>query len=199
MSTSKDNILQKIRNTNVPVAPLPDLEGNWITYDDPFKQFCLALEAVGAHVVNVADEQQLTIEVEKIIQERNATQVYSQFLNIESANIDLNKMDDPHDCEPIQFALIGGQFGIAENGAIWVDDTETKHRAAWFITQHLGIVISKNEIVNNMHEAYDRIQFDSAGFGVFISGPSKTADIEQSLVIGAHGSRSLSVFVRESF
>ncbi len=48
------------------------------------------------------------------------------------------------------------------------------------------IVINENEIVNNMHEAYEKLSFEKAGFGVFILGSSKTADIEQSLVIGAH-------------
>jgi len=57
------------------------------------------------------------------------------------------------------------------------------------------IVINEENIVNTMHEAYQRIETTADGFGVFIAGPSKTADIEQNLVIGAHGSRSLRVYL----
>ncbi len=70
-------------------------------------------------------------------------------------------------------------------------DESNRHRSLYFIAQNIVIVINENEIVNNMHEAYEKLSFEKAGFGVFISGPSKTADIEQSLVIiGAHGPKS---------
>lgn len=48
-----------------------------------------------------------------------------------------------------------------------------------------------------MHQAYDCIGNQEYGFGTFISGPSKTADIEESLVIGTHGARGLMVFIME--
>ena len=51
-------------------------------------------------------------------------------------------------------------------------------------------------IPNNMHEAYDRIQMGDYGYGCFISGPSKTADIAQALVLGAQAARGVTVLIR---
>ena len=57
------------------------------------------------------------------------------------------------------------------------------------------LVVRAEDVIHNMHQAYERLEFREAGFGTFIAGPSKTADVEQSLVIGAHGPRSQTVFV----
>jgi L-lactate dehydrogenase complex protein LldG len=103
-------------------------------------------------------------------------------------------VEDPHQLESVDFAILPGRFAVAENGAVWVTDEGVKQRVIFFIVQHLALVVPASEIVHNMHQAYERLAFARPGFGAFISGPSKTADIEQSLVIGAHGPRSLTVF-----
>ena len=85
-----------------------------------------------------------------------------------------------------------------------------------FISEHLVILLKKSEIVHNMHEAYvrrsvpsgsaagpsaagssaaDTEGFDHYGYGTFISGPSKTADIAQVLVMGAQAARSATVLL----
>ena len=94
----------------------------------------------------------------------------------------------------VDYAVVRGEFAVAENGAVWCTQSALgPHRVLPFIAQHLAIVVSPGVLLHNLHEAYDRLAFDQPGFGLFISGPSKTADIEQSLVIGAHGARSLLV------
>ena len=93
------------------------------------------------------------------------------------------------------FFLASGEFAVAENGAVWVTDAGLTQRVLYFVVQHLALVVPARQVLHNMHEAYDRLAFDQPGFGLFLSGPSKTADIEQSLVIGAHGPRSLTVFL----
>ena len=84
---------------------------------------------------------------------------------------------------------------MAENGSIWVAESSMINRLLPFICQHLVLVLERKDIVATMHHAYQQLNTFKEGFGVFIAGPSKTADIEQSLVIGAHGARSLVVYV----
>ena len=86
---------------------------------------------------------------------------------------------------------------FAENSALWVTDVVLGQRVSTFIPQYLAIVVDKKDIVATMHQAYDRIGNQEYGFGTFIAGPSKTADIEQSLVLGAHGARGLTVFIMD--
>lgn len=113
----------------------------------------------------------------------------SQFKNHST----LSLPNDPHELEDLGLAILDGQFGVAENGAIWLEDSNLGLRALPFITEHLVIVLDRQKLVETMHQGYDLIGDAKSGFGLFIAGPSKTADIEQSLVIGAHGAKSLRV------
>jgi len=93
---------------------------------------------------------------------------------------------------------VDGAFGVAENGAVWIDKVpESAGRVDLFIHEKLIVRLPKDQIVNNMHEAYSRIGEKASGYGIFISGPSKTADIEQALVFGAHGPKELSVVLSD--
>ncbi|MBS1668210.1 MAG: LUD domain-containing protein [Bacteroidetes bacterium] len=102
---------------------------------------------------------------------------------------------DARSLESLDVAIIEGRLGVAENGAIWLTETNMLNRLLPFICKHLVLVIDAENIVADMHEAYKKIRIDEDGYGVFISGPSKTADIEQSLVIGAHGPLTLTVYI----
>ncbi len=95
----------------------------------------------------------------------------------------------------LESVLITGKLAVAENGAIWVDNTCFPHRIIPFITQHLILKVNARDLLPTMHEAYQQISCDEVSYGVFIAGPSKTADIEQSLVIGAHGPKALTLII----
>lgn len=108
---------------------------------------------------------------------------------------EIDDTSTPGSIAGVEKAYIKGMLGVAENGAIWVEEHHMQNRLLPFLCQHLVLVVDANTIVDNLHEAYDRIRIDEEGYGLFIAGPSKTADIEQSLVVGAHGPRSLLVYI----
>ena len=107
----------------------------------------------------------------------------------------ISEKTDPHSLEHIDLAIVKGELGVSENGAIWITGNKSLVRALPFITNDLVIVLSKESLCLHMLAAYDIIAERDRNFGVFISGPSKTADIEQCLVVGAHGAMSLTVFL----
>ena len=197
---SRDQTLARLRNALPESAPLPDLPptGPWQTFSDPFQQFCDVLETVGGRCIRVPNLAAADERLNQIPEWKDATVRLSVVEGVGDSTIAAESIDDPHDLEHVDFAVLHGHFAVAENGAIWVTDETLKHRVLYFLPQRLALVISAHEIVNNMHEAYARLDVGRHTFACFISGPSKTADIEQSLVIGAHGARALTVLAVDS-
>lgn len=193
--SSRDDILTAIRSHPLEATPLPTLDQNWIQFDDRVAQFGLSLEGVGGRCVQVATLEEVNAELSNVTEFSTAVTRCSMVGGVGNPTLDLNTVDDPHELETVDFAVLRGHFAVAENGAVWVTDDDLKHRVPYFLSQHLALIVPATEVVNNMHEAYERLTFGEKRFGTFISGPSKTADIEQSLVIGAHGPRSHIVFL----
>ena len=186
--TSKEKILNSIRENNiVKDVKLPSYENFGIKFDNKFETFSTMLESVGGKAL-VIEKEDLDKTIKEIYPDEKIIASNIDFCSL--GNFDSNSQDDAHNLKDIDLAIVKGNFAVAENGAIWMKDESNRHRSLYFIAQNIVIVINENEIVNNMHEAYEKLSFEKAGFGVFISGPSKTADIEQSLVIGSHGPKS---------
>lgn len=192
---SREKILGAARDAKLAPRERPNLAQPWIRYGNLQQQFAAALQFVGGQCEVVERAGDVALRLAEHPAFAAARKLVSLVPEALAGNVDLDAVDDPHQLEDVDFAILPGQFGVAENGAIWVTDAALKHRAIYFIVQHLVLVLPASALVNNMHEAYERLQFGPRGFGAFISGPSKTADIEQSLVIGAHGPRSMTVFL----
>lgn len=192
---SRETILRSIRQHLPQSSPLPELTGPWIQYSDPIVQFASVLEMIGGTCIRVPTLGEIPSHLERIPAYASATKTLSLVPEIGRTNVAMESIDDPHQLDDIDFAILPGQFAVAENAAVWVTDVGVKHRVVYFLCQHLALVVPAHQMVNNLGEAYERIEFRDPHFGAFIAGPSKTADIEQSLVVGAHGPRSMTVFL----
>lgn len=189
--TGRKNILERIWQNKPEQKPLPNI----FSYQDEAKsqeelvaRFTENLKKAGASMNEVIAMKEVSEYIENN---------FSDVVDLLKTQVRENygKGVSTEELETTEEVIIEGQFGVAENGAVWVDETNFPVRLLPFITRKLVLVMDKKNIVSNMHDAYKRLNLNSIGFGVFISGPSKTADIEQSLVYGAHGAKELIVFI----
>jgi L-lactate dehydrogenase complex protein LldG len=195
-SASRRVIMDRLRSLPQDAPPLPQVDSARLTrFDDPLAKFMEMLAVVGGQSHLVDSESDIESALSEIHEFRVARQVVSLMPDAVQGNVDVTRVQDPHDLAALDWVILRGAFPVAENGAIWVPGDRLPHRVLLFIPQYLAIAVSRGEIVHHMHEAYERIENPPPRFGVFVSGPSKTADIEQSLVLGAHGCRTLQVFL----
>ena len=193
--SSREKILQQVK-LNKPSGTVLPLQYTFESgYENTEAKFKEILQSIYTEVIVVATMADLKEKVDEM---------YAGVVNKATTIPELSswadfslQVSDPHELEMIEVAILQAEFGVAENGAVWISDNHLQHRILPFITQNLAFVIPRNALVNNMHDAYNRLS-DTTGWGCFIAGPSKTADIEQSLVIGAHGARSMVIFLVEN-
>ncbi len=189
----KEILLNKLRRNTKEQYDMPDMQIDATIYEDTYQAFLDICDTVGAQVIENVSYK----DIDKIIKSvyPNAKNITSHLPYV-SSTINPDTVDDAKDLNGTDVGVVEGEIGVAENGCIWVPQT-MKERAVMFISENLVIVLRKSGIVNNMHEAYSRIRMTDYGYGCFISGPSKTADIEQALVMGAQAACNVTVVLIE--
>jgi L-lactate dehydrogenase complex protein LldG len=193
--SNKDDILKKYRANVKEKFDMPDLSDiKAITYPEPLVQFVKMTEMVGGQAIEVDPGRDINVLIKELFPE--AKEFASNLPEITIATRNPDTVGRARDLNGTDVGIIRGQFGVAENACVWIPQT-MKEKAICFISEHLIILLPKSQIVNNMHEAYKRIEFDKEydGYGTFISGPSKTADIAQVLVMGAQAARSATILL----
>lgn len=191
--SSKEDILKNYRANIRQQFDMPDLSDiKAITYPDPLLQFMNMTKSVGGNAIEVEKGR----DINELIRELypDAKEIASNLPEITIATRNPDEVGRAHDLNGTDVGIIRGMFGVAENACVWIPQ-QMKEKAVCFISENLVILLDKKQIVNNMHEAYRRIEFNDYGYGTFISGPSKTADIAQVLVMGAQAARSATVLL----
>lgn len=190
--SNKEEILKNIRLHTSERVEMPLIALDAIHYSDKVEQFVEVSKSVGANAVVLREGEDINALIRSLYPD--AGKSASNVPGIDAV-INPDDVRTSQELNGISLGIVQGVFGVAENGCVWVVQN-VKERSLYFISEYLVLLIDKDQLVDNMHEAYKKVQFNDYGFGCFISGPSKTADIEQALVVGAHGAKGVTVILR---
>jgi len=188
--SSRQEILARIRKNQPAPLPLPEVP----TFDTaattpPIERFKAGLMRMGGKFVDLPEDS-----LNKLIKRLfpDAKVVCSAVAEV-AGNRRLDRVNKASALHDVDVGVVRAVFGVAETGSLWLTEAQFKVSSLGFLAQHLVVLLDPEQIVDNMHHAYrKRAQFD-APYGVFMTGPSATADIEGVLIHGAQGIRTLTV------
>ena len=190
--SARDNILNRLRAVEVAEVAKPQIDVASIRFEDRVAHFTDMVKAVGGEVAELQGSLLETLVALGVDTEN----LVSSLDELQGKALNPDSVADVHELGGNYAAVASGRVAVAENGAVWVP-VEGRRRAHLFACQHLVLVVNKTDVVDTMHDAMARISLDDIAYGAFISGPSKTADIEQALVMGAHGAMRATVILTE--
>lgn len=195
-NNARSTILNAVNlaNAGIEKSELLNSDIAGIHYDDAVARFMTVLEDIGGKAIRVSTMDEAQKKIESMF-DVSGMCVISTCFNKDSAQMREDRDFALSEYNDVDLFITTSELGIAENGAVWLDESKMPDRILPFIAENLVVILSNEAIVQNMHIAYDKQGEGGDGFGVFIAGPSKTADIEQSLVLGAHGARTMTVIV----
>jgi L-lactate dehydrogenase complex protein LldG len=100
--------------------------------------------------------------------------------------------------EGINRAILEAQYGIAETGTVVFISSAEYPRRASMLALHVTFALSKSNIVETLEGISKKLEMEfreKPNYISFITGPSRTADIENQLIIGVHGPISQEILI----
>ena len=146
--SSRDEILSAIRQNTRQKFEYPQWALRATTYADPAAHFCQALAQVGGQSVMTDKDT----DINALIREHfpQARRIGSVCPEITCATFNPDNVERAQDLDGTDVAIVSGEFGVAENGAVWIPQT-VRHKALYFIAESLVILLERSQIVHNMH------------------------------------------------
>src|SRR5688572_13066657 len=175
--SSREKILSEVLKNQPAAVPLPVLHFKGPEQDD-VQEYMDTFIGIGGKAIKVDNIDSVKV----LLREQFGTgkRMITTITGLADTLELYSRQADPHSFEDVELAVIQAHLAVAENGAVWVTEDIMGQRIIPFICQHLAVLVDASAIVPTMHEAYAKIGTGTYGFGAFIAGPSKTADIEQA-------------------
>ena len=203
---AKENILKRIREALVNTVPLPfpNSEGNDSVYtqsvEEPIVVFAEEFTKLQGKFAFCTNEEDFNSQLKQLILQRNWNKIYCKedSLKLSLHDIDIKLYADLPSCE---VAITTCEYLVARTGTIVLSTVQQSGRtASVYAPIHICVAYS-SQLVNDVKDALQLMKEKYAdnfpSFTTFASGPSRTADIEKTLVTGVHGPKEVFCFLVE--
>jgi L-lactate dehydrogenase complex protein LldG len=190
--SSRDDILARVRKNLPPATPLPAVPSFDTQRGTLLERFSAAVLRMGGKFADAPAEGDLDALIGRLFP---AARVICSATPEVHGNRALEQVQRPAELEDVDVGVVRAVYGIAETGSLWLTETQFRVNALGFLAQHLVVLLDPAQILDNLHHAYRRREDFAVRYGVLMTGPSATADIEGVLIHGAQGIRSLTLML----
>ncbi len=206
MTAAREEILNKLKSSVHPVPEPPDFEQPvFPPVIFPFEQtFKLQLEAISGKVFIFQSETELFNSLKKQLEQFKPGSVYCSEYEIKTNlhRFEIAFEEYGSDAKNMEAGITGCEFLVAQTGSVMVSSAQGGGRQMNIFPPLHIVIARKNQLVATLEGAYSNIQQKYTNVLpsqiALVTGPSRTADIEKTLVLGAHGPRELWVFLLHS-
>ena len=203
--SARDNILRRIREANGRAAtgaqggetviarlaarargPMPAMD--WDTVPR-FRERCIAMMSTVGDAARLADVPAAVASYLKQHHLPVSGACWPEFAVLDWAGAGLDIEARPSNGDD-KLGVTGAFCALAENGTLMLLSGADTHATTSLLPENHVAIVPASRIVRAMEDAWDLLRREHAGLPRqvnFVSGPSRTADIEMTLVLGAHG------------
>jgi len=205
VSSSKENILKKIRQalSNTVPVPFPKSEGNNSVFlpktEDNEIQFAQEFTRLLGKFAFCINEADLSKQIQQLFIEKKWENIYCS----EEKLFHIISSSAPYQLDKFTLAncdasITTCEYLVARTGTIVMSTAQTGRTESVYAPVHICIAYS-NQIVYDIKDALqllkEKYKNKIPSSITFATGPSRTADIEKTLVVGVHGPKEVYVFL----
>jgi len=208
MSSAKENILARLKaaqdqrgeiGINIPDFTSPIYH----TLDESLsKEFKTNLEMIGGQVIFCTSKSEITKSVLQICQEKNQSKLFctdTKIQNLLSGNIEIDSEEKSF--LELNIGVTGCEFLVAHLGSVLISSAQISGRRLNVFPETHIVLAHQSQLTGYLDEAIEKLQIkyknNLPSLISNITGPSRTADIEKTLVMGMHGPKSLIVIISD--
>ena len=202
MSDARQNILgtiarNKVKSNDRSESPHTVVGCTHFSEEDILRLFIERVEASSATLERIGSLKDFPKEVRNYVLKRLLGSGKPTF-NINNPQLDDLSWDSvaeliPKEISPeCSISVTSAYCGIAETGSVVLLSETDRSTAAYFLPDTLIVALAEDDIVATQESVWTRLHADHQSMPrsvIFMTGPSRTGDIEQKIVIGAHGPR----------